>query len=232
MDIVVSAIAKENTAREVFNFEVMDLGAIGYQECFLLQKNLLQEIYAARRKSTLLLCEHPPVITSGRLAKRENILRPLDEVKAQGIEIAYSDRGGDVTLHMPGQLIAYPLFDLRLLQKDIHRYLRNLEETAILLLKEYGIHGQRKAGLTGVWVNERKIASIGIAISHWVTYHGMSLNVNGDMGLFSLIRPCGQDIMVTSMQQLKKQQVLKMDEVKERLAAAFTSVFSKEDNYA
>ena len=103
MDIVVSAIAKENTAREVFNFEVMDLGAIGYQECFLLQKNLLQEIYAARRKSTLLLCEHPPVITSGRLAKRENILRPLDEVKAQGIEIAYSDRGGDVTLHMPGQ---------------------------------------------------------------------------------------------------------------------------------
>ena len=166
------------------------------------------------------------MITLGRQAKKENIIKSQAELMAKGIKIANTNRGGDVTLHLPGQLIIYPIFDLRRLGRDIRLFLRNLEEAVILLLEDYGIGARRQDGLTGVWVGARKIASIGIAINNWVTSHGLSLNVDCPLDFFSLIKPCGQDIMMTSMAQLKELNSLKMEEVRERVIEKFKLLFS------
>lgn len=199
---------------------------VDYNETLSFQKSLAKDVAAGIRQSTLILCEHNPVITLGRQAKKENILTCEAELTAAGIKIVNTNRGGDVTLHLPGQLIVYPVFDLRRSGRDIRIFLRNLEEAVILLLKDYGICGHRQEGLTGVWVEQRKIASIGIAISHWVTTHGLSLNVSCALNLFSLIKPCGLDIMMTSIAELKELNSLKMEEVKEKMISKFRHLFS------
>ena len=209
-----------------FAFEVLDLGLIDYEKALSFQKKLAKDVAAGIRQSTLILCEHHPVITLGRQAKKENIIKSQAELMAKGIKIANTNRGGDVTLHLPGQLIIYPIFDLRRLGRDIRLFLRNLEEAVILFLEDYGIAASRQEGLTGVWVGARKIASIGIAISNWVTSHGLSLNVDCNLDFFSLIKPCGQDIMMTSMAQLKELNSLKMEEVRERVIEKFKLLFS------
>jgi len=206
-------------------FEVLDLGLIDYKEALSFQEPLAKDVAAGIRQSTLILCEHNPVITLGRQARKENILKAEAELTAAGIKIVNTNRGGDVTLHLPGQLIVYPVFDLRRLGRDIRMFLRNLEEVVILLLEYYGIRAHRQNGLTGAWVSGRKIASIGIAISHWVTNHGLSLNVSCDLNLFSLIKPCGLDIMMTSIAELKELNSLKMGEVKEKVIEKFQQVF-------
>jgi lipoate-protein ligase B len=209
-----------------FNFETLDLGLVDYNETLSFQKKLAKDVADGIRQSTLILCEHNPVITLGRQARKENILKSEAELRAAGIKTINTNRGGDATFHLPGQLIVYPVFDLRRLGRDIHSFLRNLEAALILLLEDYGISACRQEGLTGVWVSARKIASIGIAISHWVTTHGISLNVSCDLDFFSLIRPCGLDIMMTSMAELKEMDSLKMEKVKEKAIENFQQVFS------
>jgi lipoate-protein ligase B len=149
----------------------------------------------------LLLCRHKPVITFSRSAERENVLVSNEDLRSKGIELIETDRGGDVTYHGPGQLTVYPVFNLNKLKKDIHLYLRNLEGRIIATLKVLGIPAIAREGLTGVWVGERKIASIGIGVKNWITYHGFTLNVKAeDLDNFSLIRACGMDIMMTSVE--------------------------------
>lgn len=174
--------------------------------------------------SALLFCEHNTVITLGRLANRKNILMAEEELGMLGIKIINITRGGDATLHLPGQLVVYPIFDLRLLNRDIRGFLNKLEKAIILLLEDCGIKAKIKEGLTGVWVGNEKIASIGIAISRWVSWHGLSLNVDCDLNLFSLIRPCGQDIMMTSIKQVIGRSA-GIQEIKTRLVKKFYDVF-------
>jgi lipoate-protein ligase B len=210
----------------VGEFGVLDLGLIDYEAAFCLQQEIVRDIFLGSRQSVLLLCEHYPVITLGRLADKRNILRPQEEIKAKGIAIRQINRGGDATLHLPGQLVVYPIFDLRTIGRDIGRFLRNLEKTAILLLQDYDIAAYSKPNSAGVWVNDKKIASIGIALSRWITYHGMSLNINCNLNFFSLIRPCGKGIMMTSMAIEKTGSTLDINEIKSRIVDKFCEVFS------
>jgi lipoyl(octanoyl) transferase len=206
-------------------FSTLDLGLVDYETSLSIQQELARDISLGKRVSTLLLCEHNPVITLGRLADKNNILGPEEEFEARGIAIKNTTRGGDVTLHLPGQLVVYPVFDLRPLGRDLHCFLRDLERAAVLLLRGYGIGAETKSGLTGVWVEDKKIASIGIAVSRWVAYHGMSINVDCDLDLFSLIRPCGQDIMMTSILNENAADAPDMVAVKKRAADKFYEVF-------
>lgn len=208
-----------------FSFQVLDLGLTDYEKALSAQQALVRDVSGGLRPSALILCEHNPVITLGRSADKKNILRPEEELRAQGIAIKNVTRGGDVTLHLPGQLVAYPVFDLRLLGRDIHSFLRRLEQAVILLLRWLGIEAEAMPGLTGVWAGNKKIASIGIAVSRWVAYHGLSINVNCSLDLFSLIRPCGRDIMMTSMSELAGRCALEMDDIKKRLTLGFGEVF-------
>ena len=207
-------------------FSVLDLGLIDYPECVLLQRDLSARIFEGESQSALILCQHQTVITLGRGAKRENILSPR-KISSLGIGIIDTNRGGDVTLHLPGQLVIYPVFDLRVFGRDIGSFLRALEEAVMLLLADYGIAAKRKSGRTGVWVKEKKIASIGIAVSRWITTHGLSLNVNCGLDLFSLIRPCGKDIIMTSVQEeVFKKTAISMDEIKKEAVEKFRLVFN------
>jgi len=221
MELVSSPILEK---KNDFSFDALDLGLIDYQEGLSVQQNIAFEIYSGRRKSALILCEHNPVITLGRSADKKNILKPEEELKNSGIGIYNVNRGGDVTLHLPGQLVVYPIFDLRLLGCDIHKFLRKLEEVIILLLQDYGILAGRKENHTGVWVNGRKIASIGIAIRHWISSHGLSLNVDCDLSLFSLIRPCGEDIIMTSMVRELNSGAISIVEIKKGIIDKFCDV--------
>ena len=158
---------------------------------------------AQRRASNfdlLLLLEHPTVITLGRNANRAHLCTPPAELEAAGIECIETRRGGDITLHNPGQLVGYPVVDLSHYERDLHRYLRLLEQTLIATLADYGLHGKTISGKTGVWIEQRKIASIGIAVRHWISYHGFALNVRNDLSIFDTIVPCGLNgVTMTSM---------------------------------
>ncbi len=207
---------------------VLDLGLMGYNRAYALQCQL----HAARLRGdipdTLLLLEHPPVITLGKGFRAEHLLFPPEFYAQHGVEVCPTDRGGDVTCHMPGQLVGYPIFDLRAHGRDLHRFLRQLEEGLIRLLSEYGIQAGRMSGYTGVWVGNEKIAAIGIKVARWVSMHGFALNVNNDLSLFRLIVPCGiADRGVTSIRQLLGKP-LPMPEVKARAAQQLGAVFGLE----
>jgi lipoate-protein ligase B len=179
-------------------------------------------------ESALIICQHYPVVTLGRRASRENILLSDDQLRAQGIELHVVDRGGDVTYHGPGQLTAYPIFNLNLLRRDVHFFLRQLEEVAINTLSDFNVRACRLPGLTGAWVDNQKIASIGIAVRHWITYHGLSINVQeSDVDNFYLIRPCGMDIEVTALER-KMREPISTEEVKPRLLEHFKRIFALE----
>ncbi len=178
-----------------------DLGTVPYQEAWELQGRLV----AARRRGLigdlLLLLEHPPVYTLGRGGRAEHLLAPVEWLRRQGADVFEVDRGGDITFHGPGQLVGYPILDLTAWGRDLHRYLRNLEETLIRALAAFGVAAGRKAGYTGVWVDDRKIAAIGVKLnSGWITSHGFALNVSTDLSWFDHIVPCGiRDYGVTSL---------------------------------
>jgi lipoyl(octanoyl) transferase len=191
----------------------------------------LQQQLAADRKQglipdQLLLLEHPHVITMGRNGHRENLLADDDIMARAGIAFYPTDRGGDVTYHGPGQLVGYPILDLRDWQRDVGAYVRAVEETIIATLAEYGIAAGRIPKLTGVWVGERKIAAIGVHLSRWVTSHGFALNVSTDLSYFQYIVPCGLTRPVTSMAALGVRASL--DEVGPRLAVHFARIFDCE----
>ncbi len=204
---------------------VLDLGLIGYRQAYELQTRLHAARVAGEIPDTLLLLEHPPVITLGKGARAEHLLFSPEFYAQRGVEVCPTDRGGDVTCHMPGQLVGYPIFDLRAHGRDLHLFLRQLEEVLIRTLHEYGVEALRSPGYTGVWVGNEKIAAIGIKVARWVSMHGFALNVNNDLGLFGLIVPCGiADRGVTSLSQLKQHPV-PMEEVKARVVRQFEAVF-------
>ena len=215
---------------------VLHLGMVPYATALELQRTLLALRKANRIENTLLLLEHPPVITLGRNAKLENVLASPEFLSQRGVELHEIDRGGDVTFHGPGQLVAYPIFDLRSFDPKVGavEFVRKLEEILIRTCGDYGIGAQRIKGLTGVWTYalrnkpEAKIAAIGVHISRAVTTHGFALNVNTDLDYFTMIVPCGlTNKQVTSMQrELQKQ--LTMEDVATAASRNFGRVFNSQ----
>jgi lipoyl(octanoyl) transferase len=172
--------------------DVRRLGRVPYADALDLQSDLVRQRRAGEIPDTLLLLEHPHVITLGSGSHAEHVLVSEEERAARGIELFATGRGGDVTYHGPGQLVGYPILDLKPDRQDLHRYLRDLEEMLIGVLAEFGIEGGRKEGLTGVWAEDRKIAAIGVRVSSgWITSHGFALNVATDLSYFGAIVPCG-----------------------------------------
>jgi len=184
-------------------FEVFNLGLIDYKTAWDFQKETFLNVKNAKLDAGLILCRHYPVITLGRLTKRDNILIPEGELKNKGLSVYSIERGGDVTYHGPGQVTVYPVFNLQHFKKDIHWFLRKLEDAAINLLAGMGIQSQRSDGFSGVWVQNKKIASVGIAIKNWINIHGLSINVSRhDLHNFNFIRPCGMDIQMTCVEKI------------------------------
>lgn len=179
---------------------VRRLGEMDYDDAHDLQSELLQQRIAGQIPDTLLLLEHPPVITLGRAAKQTHILRPASELAANAVPIREIGRGGDVTYHGPGQLVVYPIIDLKPDRKDVRRYVWSLEEIMIRVASRYGLQAGREAGLNGAWIGTNKLGAVGVRIRQWVTMHGFALNVCTDLSHFSWIVPCGiQDRGVTSL---------------------------------
>ncbi len=169
----------------------IDLGRTRYKETWDLQKKLVGLRAEKRIPDCLLLTEHEPVITMGRATQPQNLLCSPNYLREHGIELFGIERGGDITFHGHGQLIVYPIIDLTERGRDLRRYLRDLERVTIAALEELGLKADIKDGLTGVWVKDQKVAAIGVAVSRWITYHGLALNVNTDLDYFKLINPCG-----------------------------------------
>jgi lipoyl(octanoyl) transferase len=181
--------------------EIQDWGLIDYLEAWERQKQIASDIIKNRNRNVFVVCEHPTVITVGRSGKQENILLPTKFLESKGIKVVYNDRGGDVTLHNPGQLVGYPIFNLYDYKTDLHWFLREIENAIIELLASFNIKGERVEGLTGVWIErERKICAIGLHCSQWVTSHGFALNVCNNLDEFNYIVPCGiQNKGITSI---------------------------------
>jgi lipoyl(octanoyl) transferase len=181
--------------------EIQDWGLIDYIKAWERQKQIASDIIKNRNRNVFVVCEHPTVITVGRAGKQENILLPTKFLESKGIKVVYNDRGGDVTLHNPGQLVGYPIFNLYDYKTDLHWFLREIENAIIELLASFNIMGERVEGLTGVWIErERKICAIGLHCSQWVTSHGFALNVCNNLDEFNYIVPCGiQNKGVTSI---------------------------------
>jgi len=205
---------------------VLELGRIGYGDALEVQQRLVAERKEGRGEDRLLLLEHPHVITLGRNGHMENLLASDDILDRAGISFFPTDRGGDVTYHGPGQLVGYPILDLREWKRDVGAYVRAVEQTIIDTLADYGIAAGRIPKLTGVWVGERKIAAIGVHISRWVTSHGFALNVATDLTYFQYIVPCGLTKPVTSMAALGVRATV--EEVGHTLAGHFGRIFERE----
>jgi lipoate-protein ligase B len=200
---------------------------VSYGEALNLQMEICKLKRLGFEKDILLLLEHPPTITLGRNGNRKHLLAGEELLKSRGVELWDVDRGGDITFHGPGQLVGYPILFLRAGERDVHGYMRNLEESLIRLLALYGIEGGRVAGLTGVWTQDGKIAAMGVHISRWVTRHGFALNVNTNLDYYELIVPCGiVGKGVTSMQKHLKR-ALDMQEIASRYASEFGSTFGR-----
>jgi lipoyl(octanoyl) transferase len=208
--------------------EVRRLGRLPYQEALALQRSLVEERRAGRLPDLLLLVEHPHVLTLGVRGDggRGHILADEATLAARGVEVHETGRGGDVTYHGPGQIVGYPIIDLRPDRCDVHRYVRDLEEVLIRTAADYGVTAARIEGLTGVWVGDAKLAAIGVRISRWITSHGFALNLSTDLGYFDLIVPCGiSDRSVTSFERLGLR--LSREEVEARIFGHFCEVFGR-----
>jgi lipoyl(octanoyl) transferase len=211
--------------------EIHRLGLIEYEDAWQLQRELAARRAAAEIPDTLLLLEHPPVYTTGKRNADANLRLPQDLL---GAPLVVSDRGGDITFHGPGQLIAYPIIDLRAAGLGVVTYVRSLEEVIMRTLRNYGIESGLECGLTGVWVGNDKLAAIGVRVSrpggasgNWVTTHGLALNVDVDLGWFDRIVPCGiAERGVTSMERLLGR-APPLSEVAERMVAHFGEVFER-----
>ena len=223
------------------NLAVTDLGQMAYAAALERQLMAVETIRASRSVTAtsadgpavagsaddqLLLVEHnPPVITIGRGGDIGNLLLSVESLRGRGFDVHESSRGGDVTYHGPGQMVAYPILDLNRHGRDVHRYLRRLEQSVIDLLATWDINGQRDEQYTGVWVGREKVCAIGVAITRWVTYHGLALNVSTDLDHFSVIVPCGiRDRGVTSLSKLLGVAV-EMSEVRKRFVDCFAATF-------
>ncbi|MCF8329015.1 MAG: lipoyl(octanoyl) transferase LipB [Crocinitomicaceae bacterium] len=217
------------------------LGLINYKEAWDLQEKIFKELVDIKIKNRndntsvlpqnqLLVCEHPHVFTLGKSGKEDHLLLDNQGLKDNEADYYKINRGGDITYHGPGQLVVYPIFDLEQFFTDIHKYMRFLEEAVILTLSEYGIHGERMEGQTGVWLGvgspvARKICAMGVKSSRWITMHGLGFNVNADLKYFDYIIPCGiSDKSVTSM-QYELGRKIDMDELSEKLVVHLSNLF-------
>ncbi len=206
------------------DFVLRDLGRLGYAEALEIQQQLVEQRKQGLIPDQLLFVEHPHVITMGRNGHMENLLAGEEALRQAGVEFHHTNRGGDVTYHGPGQIVGYPIFDLKEWKRDVVAYVRAVEGAIIGALAEFGIDGGRVDGATGVWVNGAKVAAIGVHISRWVTYHGFALNVTTDLNYFRYIVPCGLTKPVTSMEALGCR--ASVDEVKEALVRGFRRQFA------
>ncbi len=184
------------------NLSVIDLGLISFKDAYSRQLQIHNQVLKGNSAHTLILCEHPHTITLSRKAALANILDNSFILDKTIDLITGVDRGGDITYHGPGQLMGYLIFDLRKLGRDLGIFLGTMEEVIIKTLSIFNLYGHKKFGFRGVWINERKIASIGIGVKKWVSLHGFGLNVNTDLRFFEMIRPCGMDIKMTSMDEI------------------------------
>ena len=208
--------------------EVRRLGLMPYAEALALQRALVEDRRADRIPDTLLLVEHPHVLTLGVRGDggRSHILASADALASRGVEIHETGRGGDITYHGPGQLVGYPIIDLKPDRCDVHRYVRDLEDVLIRTASDYGVLAERVDGLTGVWVGREKLAAIGVRIARWITSHGFAFNVTTNLDYFGLIVPCGiADRGVTSLALLTGRAIDPV-EVADRTAEHFSNVFN------
>lgn len=195
-----------------------------YEACWELQRRLAADFSG----DTLLFVEHPPVLTLGSSFHPENLLNSVESYSERGIQVVRTDRGGDVTFHGPKQLVIYPIFDLSARGKDLHKWLRDLEEVVIIALSKFGLAGRRFPPHTGVWIGDKKIAAIGIKVSKWISMHGIALNCNNDLSPFDLIVPCGiKGYQVTSISADVGYEVTP-DNAREKILEAFSELFECE----
>ncbi len=208
--------------------EVRRLGTIPYGEALELQADLVRRRRADEIPDRLLLLEHPHVITLGTSSHAEHVLADEDVRRLLGIELFETGRGGDVTYHGPGQLVGYPILDLKPDRRDLHRYVRDIEEVLIRALGDFGVQAGRKEGLTGAWVGDEKIAAIGVRVSSgWITSHGFALNVTTNLDYFDAIVPCGiREHGVTSLERFLGRSV-DLEAVSDRVVVRFAEVFGR-----
>ena len=202
----------------------VDLGLITFEEALRQQEETIYQIVSHNQPETVYLLEHPHVFTIGRAGKSENLLTEKDW-EGNPIELVQINRGGDITYHGPGQLVGYPHLDLRARARDVHRFLRDLEESLIMTAAQFAVTAFRRPGLTGVWTEKGKLASIGVGVRRWITMHGFALNVRTDLRYFQLINPCGMtDSLMTSLDDLLGQPV-DLAKVKDVFQQNFQKVF-------
>lgn len=213
------------------SFDYTDLGFIAYDKAWQLQKEVFDKRVKNEIDDRFFLLEHPHTYTLGRTADKANLIGTKEFLEQNGISVFDIDRGGDITYHGPGQIVGYPIIDLKNWKQDTHLYLRNLEEVIIRTCADYGIKTGRNDKYTGVWTDDKKIAAIGIKVSRWVTMHGFAFNINSDLSMFGGIIPCGiKDKEVTSLSELLNKKV-DIQEVKLVLVKHFRDVFEY-DNYS
>lgn len=209
------------------NLNILDFGCKDYKEVWNLQKIIHKKRIDREIADTLILVEHKPVITMGKSGKEDNLLIPTKSLKDKGIDFYRIERGGDVTYHGPGQVVGYPIFNIKDGLIGIKPFIDRIEDVIIATLKEFGIKGKKRAKMIGVWTETGKICSIGIAVKRWVSFHGFALNVNTNLKYFDYIVPCGlKNVTMTSMQKILNKKI-PINEVKEFLVKNFSSFFKK-----
>ncbi|MGB9721324.1 MAG: lipoyl(octanoyl) transferase LipB [bacterium] len=207
--------------------DMLDLGRKNYKEAWDIQKMLHEKRVHNEIADTLILVEHNPVVTLGKSGNRDNIKIPIQLLKEKGIDFFQIERGGDVTFHGPGQVVGYPICNIKQGLAGIKPFIDKLEDVIIETLYDFDICAKKREKMIGVWVQEKKICSIGIAVKRWVSFHGFALNVNIDLQYFDLIYPCGfKDIKMTSMQEILRRQI-PMEAVKKGIIENFIKIFQK-----
>jgi len=209
-------------------FKILNLGLTDYKKALNIQLGLLDKRKNNLIPDTLILLEHPPTITIGRGGDLKNLLVSQSYLKDRGIYFEQISRGGDITFHGPGQIVGYPIMDLNSLGRDIHKYLRSLEHLIIDTLKNYGIKATGLKDVTGVWANEKKIASIGIGVKRWITYHGFAININNDLNYYDMIIPCGlTKVMMTNVTTESDTGKVTIENANDYIIESFSTTFNR-----
>lgn len=210
---------------------ILDLGLTDYEESYRIQREALARRKLGEIDDTLILVEHNSVFTIGRTGSKDNLLANEEYLAGKGIKVLNVDRGGDITFHGPGQLVVYSIMDLKKRWRDLHKYMRELEDVIMRFLKRYSVRPERAPGMTGVWVSGEKVASIGVGVSNWVTYHGLSININPDLEFFDMIYPCGlKGVKMTSLSRLTGSNI-SIEEAKEAIISDFDDLFNTGKTY-